>query len=282
MAVITPSALITDIRGKLGRSMVFGNWKGKSWVRTPSTSTPNPASDLQRPIRRAITKLVHKWKVELTELQKNGWDALAADLTSAGGQYSAQTSALRNGFPKMAADDMSVESGVNLFVAVNLGRIQAVVPSGALLQDPAAQVLPVVRVVEDAPPSVLLFDPEAPVAFTANWDNVLAQLDMAWSMPSDPAIDIPAADLINSEQAWTEVYLRLGDPRVNRLASVTGNTWGAAVSNSQTGYWVPGGTTGARAPFRIGGRYRVAARTRTCYGRVSPWSDAVLWTATGP
>lgn len=285
MAVAKLGPLLTDLRGKLGDSVVFSNWKGKSVVRTPAITIGNPMSDLQRPIRDAVTFLDHKWKNELTQAQKDGWDALAAELTAASKQDAALASRPMNGFPKMGTDDASVESGFNLFLATNVGRIQASTPSGILVQDPAAQTAPLYRVVEDAPPASLMTDPLPPaLQGTTNWDSGTGTLTADYLIgPAafDPTLP-PAADLINGVTQFTEIYLRQGDPRVNRLASFRGETPLSSQSRAITEYWAPGGTTGTTTPFQVGAKYRIALRARTIYGRISAWSAVFAWDATGP
>lgn len=286
MAVVKPGPLVQDIRGKLGDGVVFSNWKGKIVARRPATTIGNPMSDLQRPIREAITFLDHKYKNELSQAQKDGWDALAAELSSASAQYAAMESRPMNGFPKMGDDDASVLSGEDLFIATNMGRIQASNPSGVLTQDPAAQTPPIYRAIDDAPPASLMTSPEPPTIEAATaWNAATAELDLVYAT-APPAFDPdlpPVEDLIESSIHVNEVYVRLGDPRVNRLRSfraVPLDTSGNAVSIPS--FWMPGGTTGTTTPWQIGGKYRIAMRTRTIYGRLSAWSNVFNWDATAP
>lgn len=280
MAVVKLSGLISDIRGRLGNGMVFGVWRGKHWVREPAASIGNPQSDLQRPIREAITACKDAWKNDLDGEARDGWNALAAELTAASEQYSAMESTPQNGFPKLAGQDQSVMTGFNLFCEVNVGRCQANTPTGVLVVDAAAQTLPNVRMVTEAPAAASMVQPQAPVFNSATWTAGGPTLDLDIDVATWSTLFAPAADQIESQQIWTEVYLRTLDPRVNRLQSYHGFAPQANIASAVTGRWIPGGTSGSATAWVVGFHGRVVAVTRTMYGQVSQYSDYFDFVAT--
>lgn len=282
MAVVKLSGLISDIRGRLGTGMVFGIWRGKNWVRMPASSIGNPQSDLQRPIREAITELKDSWKNDLSAAQRDGWNSLAAELTSASAQYSAMESTPQNGFPRLAGQDQSVMTGFNLFCEVNVGRAQAATPTGQLVVNAAAQTLPLVREVLDAPAAASMVQPPAPRFNSASWNATSAELEMDIIASPWTNVDVPAADLVDSQQIWTEVYLRTLDPRVNRLNTYTGEFPNANFTPTEAGRWVPGGTSGSTSAFVVGFKGRVVAVARTLYGQVSQYSAYFDFLVTAP
>jgi len=78
MARVVLSALITDIRGKLGGS-VFGNWKGIPYLRQLASHVTNPESARQQLVRNFLVSNARKWK-DLTPEQRAQWEEYADSL----------------------------------------------------------------------------------------------------------------------------------------------------------------------------------------------------------
>ena len=99
MALIKLTAMVDNISGKLNGT-VFARNKGGHYVRSKSNPT-NPRSAFQMNVRGILAGIAGKWR-ELTQGQRNAWDAAAPD------------------FPyQNKLGDTKVYSGFNLFMKLN-------------------------------------------------------------------------------------------------------------------------------------------------------------------
>jgi len=73
------SPLFSDIRNKIGESVVFSQWKGRPYFRSYVTPA-NPQTNNQQAHRNQLAQVVDQWQAEVTtEPQSTAWDEEALD-----------------------------------------------------------------------------------------------------------------------------------------------------------------------------------------------------------
>jgi hypothetical protein len=76
MAKCIAPAMSAETRGRVG-GIVFGTWRGIRTIRV-KTSPAQPRSKLQLSTRAFLTQMIRAWQT-ITQLQRDAWDAYAAD-----------------------------------------------------------------------------------------------------------------------------------------------------------------------------------------------------------
>ena len=111
MAKIVLSALISDLRGSLGGS-VIANWKGQVYMRQKTTLMGNPQSSGQVEVREYFSDSVALWRT-LTPVQKALWEDYAQSLGSA------SANGKQVGLKGIIPVDSRLQSGMNAFIGAN-------------------------------------------------------------------------------------------------------------------------------------------------------------------
>lgn len=105
-ALIVPGPLVSVIRGKVG-GVVFSHNRGGDYARVFQVPT-NPSSPEQDAVRNALAQLVNFWTEDLTEVQRDGWQAYADAVPVTNNLGASRTL-----------------TGQNWYVGANVGRLQA-------------------------------------------------------------------------------------------------------------------------------------------------------------
>ncbi len=111
MAKIVLSALISDMRGSLGGS-VIANWKGRAYIRQKSMLVGNPMTGEQVAVREYFADSVALWR-GMTQIQKALWEEYAQSLGSA--SASDESVGAKGIIPKTS----TIQSGMNAFIGAN-------------------------------------------------------------------------------------------------------------------------------------------------------------------
>lgn len=119
MAKITMSALVSDVRGKIG-SQVFSSWKGRHYVKNLPTTLRNPISERQGKVRASLANSAVGWQTMPPET-KLMWRQYAKEISSS----SVHDIGTSNIIPKKG----TLMSGFNAYTAVNTRLTNANLPT---------------------------------------------------------------------------------------------------------------------------------------------------------
>lgn len=119
MAKITMSALVSDVRGKIG-SQVFSSWKGRQYVKNLPTTLRNPVSERQGKVRASLANSATGWQTMLPET-KLIWRQYAKEISSS----SVHDIGTSNIIPKKG----TLMSGFNAYTAINTRLTNANLPT---------------------------------------------------------------------------------------------------------------------------------------------------------
>ena len=128
--MLIKSALATQMSGSIG-GLTAGHNKGGMYLRGRGMMT-NQNTGRQIAVRNAVTSLVQRWGVTLTDAQRGVWDTYAANvlLTNALGdplQVSGQNMYVRSNVPRIQASIPILDDGPGLFNLGDTGEIGPVV-----------------------------------------------------------------------------------------------------------------------------------------------------------
>lgn len=115
--MLVKPALLGAISGKMG-GMVASHNPGGTYLRRLGSNT-NPATPRQEAIRNLIALATARWSEELTQTQRDAWDAYAAVMPI-----------------KNRVGDIITTNGIAWYVKLNTPRVQAEIGTGSFIDDP--------------------------------------------------------------------------------------------------------------------------------------------------
>ena len=110
------SPILTDIRNKLGNSVIFSNWKGRAYFRKYARPA-NPRTNKQIAQRETFKKLVKRFQeIEVNASEKEAWDNKATPYMMSG--FNLFMSRGRKSYIEASSDTANVNGSVTITYSI--------------------------------------------------------------------------------------------------------------------------------------------------------------------